>query len=99
MKYDNDILVENKKTSRKVIEKMYQMYSSELAGRDYIYDGEMNLFSVGPLPQTFFEFSVVLDETSVRSVSFFLYFLPSTGTIILFNFDNSIYAIWHICII
>ncbi|KAF3334610.1 protein argonaute 16-like protein [Carex littledalei] len=66
MKYDNDILVENKKTSRKVIEKMCQMYSSELSGRDYIYDGEMNLFSVGSLPQTFFEFTVVLEETSAR---------------------------------
>jgi eukaryotic translation initiation factor 2C len=58
--------VENKGIGRKVMEKLAQMYSSELAGKDFAYDGEKSLFTVGSLPQNIFEFKVVLEEASSR---------------------------------
>ncbi|KAJ4749218.1 Argonaute family protein [Rhynchospora pubera] len=67
MKHENENVVENKRMSRKVIEKMFQTYRSELANKDYIYDGERSLFTVGPLSQSMLEFAVVLEEISARA--------------------------------
>ncbi|KAJ4768954.1 Argonaute family protein [Rhynchospora pubera] len=66
IKYEDDKAVENKGIGRKVIEKLVQMYSSELDGKDFAYDGEKSLFTVGPLRQNIFEFQVLLEETSCR---------------------------------
>lgn len=67
--------MEGKGIGRKVIDKMYQTYSSELAGKNFAYDGEKSLFTVGSLPQNNFEFTVVLEESSARYVisSFFCF--------------------------
>ncbi|KAJ4797830.1 Argonaute family protein [Rhynchospora pubera] len=67
MKHENENVVENKRMSRKVIEKMFQTYRSELANKDYIYDGERSLFTVGPFSQSMLEFAVVLEEISARA--------------------------------
>lgn len=50
------------------MDKLYQTYSSELAGKEFAYDGEKSLFTVGPLPQNNFEFTVVLEESSLRYI-------------------------------
>ncbi|KMZ57729.1 Protein argonaute 4A [Zostera marina] len=64
LKYDDDSEVTGKGMGRKVIEKLHQTYETELEGRDFAYDGENSLFTVGPLPQNKNEFKVVLDDLS-----------------------------------
>ncbi|KAJ1401480.1 Ribonuclease H superfamily [Sesbania bispinosa] len=59
--------VESKVIRRKVIEWLYQMYSSELGGKRFAYDGEKTLYTVGPLPQNKFEHKILLEE-SLQSV-------------------------------
>ncbi|XP_073002838.1 protein argonaute 16-like [Typha latifolia] len=59
--------IESKETGRKIIEKLHQTYSSELAGKQFAYDGEKSLFTLGPLPQNNFEFTVILEGSSARS--------------------------------
>lgn len=58
--------VESKAIGRKVTDKLYQTYSSELAGKKFAYDGEKSLYTVGPLPQNNFEFTVVLEESIAK---------------------------------
>ncbi|KAK8591931.1 hypothetical protein V6N13_062525 [Hibiscus sabdariffa] len=56
-------VVESKRIGRKLVDKLYQTYSSELAGKKFAYDGESSLYTVGPLPQNKFEFTIVLEES------------------------------------
>lgn len=63
-------MVDSKGIGRKVIDKLLQTYCSELDGKDFAYDGEKCLFTVGPLPQNNFEFTVILEETSSRYMHF-----------------------------
>nr|TKW14746.1 hypothetical protein SEVIR_5G186400v2 [Setaria viridis] len=65
---EDDKVVDGKGIGRKVIDKLLQTYSSELDGKDFAYDGEKCLFTVGLLPQNNFEFTVILEETSSRAV-------------------------------
>ncbi|KAG5566330.1 hypothetical protein RHGRI_002062 [Rhododendron griersonianum] len=51
---------------RKVVNKLYQTYFSELPGRRYAYDGEQSLYTVGPLPENRLEFAVVLEESFAK---------------------------------
>ncbi|TVU10901.1 hypothetical protein EJB05_44456, partial [Eragrostis curvula] len=64
---DDDKVVDGKGIGRKVIDKLLQTYGPELDGKDFAYDGEKCLFTVGPLPQNNFEFTVILEETSSGS--------------------------------
>nr|CAB3505054.1 unnamed protein product [Digitaria exilis] len=66
IKSEDDKVVDGKGIGRKVIDKLLQTYSSELDGKDFAYDGEKCLFTVGPLPQNNFEFTVIMEETSSR---------------------------------
>uniref|UniRef100_A0A0Q3T4C3 Protein argonaute N-terminal domain-containing protein n=1 Tax=Setaria italica TaxID=4555 RepID=A0A0Q3T4C3_SETIT len=61
---EDDKVVDGKGIGRKVIDKLLQTYSSELDGKDFAYDEEKCLFTVGLLPQNNFEFTVILEETS-----------------------------------
>ncbi|KAI6672750.1 hypothetical protein NL676_000656 [Syzygium grande] len=61
--------VEGKGIGRKLIDKLYQTYSSELAGKKFAYDGEKTLYTVGPLPQNKLEFTVVLEDTFAKRES------------------------------
>lgn len=65
---DDKKAVEVKGLSRKVMDKLYQTYSSELQGKQFAYDGEKSLFTVGPLKENNFEFSVVLEEAITKRV-------------------------------
>lgn len=64
LRYDDDREVTGKGIGRKVIDKLHQTYDTEFAGRNFAYDGEKSLFTVGPLPQNKNEFKVILDDLS-----------------------------------
>ncbi|KAL5581782.1 hypothetical protein UlMin_014224 [Ulmus minor] len=51
---------------RKIIDRMYQTYSTEFPGRKFAYDGDKSLYTVGPLPQHKYEFKVVLEESFAK---------------------------------
>ncbi|RDY01709.1 Protein argonaute 16, partial [Mucuna pruriens] len=55
--------VESKGIGRKVIDRLYQTYSSELGGKRFAYDGGKALYTVGPLPLNKYEFKVLLEES------------------------------------
>ncbi|MBA0822094.1 hypothetical protein Goarm_018910, partial [Gossypium armourianum] len=59
-------VVESKRIGRKLVDKLYQTYSSELAGKRFAYDGEKSLYTVGPLPQNKFEFTIVLEDSFAK---------------------------------
>ncbi|XP_010556972.1 PREDICTED: protein argonaute 6 [Tarenaya hassleriana] len=58
---------EGKGVSRKLIDKLYQTYSSELASKELAYDGEKTLYTVGPLPRNDFDFIIVMEDTYAKS--------------------------------
>ncbi|XP_051214565.1 protein argonaute 4B [Lolium perenne] len=62
LKYEDDQPVEGKGIGRKVIDKLQHTYRSELANKDFAYDGEKSLFTVGSLPQVTNEFTVILED-------------------------------------
>ncbi|XP_039004777.1 protein argonaute 4-like [Hibiscus syriacus] len=60
--YEDGRPVEAKGVGRKVIDKVQETYSSELAGKNFAYDGEKSLFTIGSLPNNKHEFTVVLED-------------------------------------
>ena len=64
LKYEDDTPVDRKGSGRKVIKKLQQTNAAELANKDFAYDGEKSLFTVGALPQVKNEFTVVVDDVS-----------------------------------
>ncbi|XVE72463.1 hypothetical protein DITRI_Ditri11bG0041100 [Diplodiscus trichospermus] len=62
-------VVESKGIGRKLVDRLYKTYSSELAGKRFAYDGEKSLYTVGPLPQNKFEFTIVLEESFAKHES------------------------------
>ncbi|KAL6615579.1 hypothetical protein ACP70R_037849 [Stipagrostis hirtigluma subsp. patula] len=64
LKYEDDTPVDNKGYGRKVIDKLQQTYAAELANKDFPYDGEKSLFTIGALPQVKNESTVVLEDVS-----------------------------------
>ncbi|KAJ7964783.1 Argonaute family protein [Quillaja saponaria] len=58
--------IESKGIGRKLIDRLYQTYSSELAGKNLVYDGEKSLYTVGPLPHNKFDFTVVLEDSFAK---------------------------------
>ncbi|CAN1220059.1 Protein argonaute 16 [Linum perenne] len=63
IKYEDERPVEGKGIGRKLMDKLYQTYSSEFSGKRFAYDGEKALYTVGPLPQKKLEFTVVLEDS------------------------------------
>ncbi|CAN0914378.1 Protein argonaute 16, partial [Linum grandiflorum] len=61
-----DRAVEGKGIGRKLIDKLYQTYSSEFAGKRFAYDGEKALYTVGPLPHNKLDFTVVLEDSIAK---------------------------------
>ena len=47
-----------------MIDQVHETYNSELSGKDFAYDGEKSLFTVGALTQNKLEFTVVLEDVS-----------------------------------
>ncbi|KAL2493541.1 Protein argonaute 6 [Forsythia ovata] len=61
--YEDGRAVYSKGIGRKVIDKLYQTYYSELAGKRFAYDGANSLYTVGPLPNDCLGFTVILEES------------------------------------
>ncbi|KAF2293010.1 hypothetical protein GH714_035044 [Hevea brasiliensis] len=51
---------------RKIIDRLCQTYSCELAGKSFAYDGEKTLYSSVRLPQSWMEFTVVPKESIAK---------------------------------
>ncbi|KAK9924461.1 hypothetical protein M0R45_032828 [Rubus argutus] len=71
--YSVHMTYEDKKTvvpgmgiGRKLMDRLYQTYSSEFAGTKFAYDGEKALYTVGPLPLHKLNFTVVLEDSFSR---------------------------------
>uniref|UniRef100_A0A803LZQ5 Argonaute 4 n=1 Tax=Chenopodium quinoa TaxID=63459 RepID=A0A803LZQ5_CHEQI len=62
--YEDGKPVEMKGVGRKVMDKIKETYSSEMGGKEFAYDGEKTLFTVGSLPRKKLEFTVLLDKVS-----------------------------------
>ncbi|MCD7472923.1 Protein argonaute-4 [Datura stramonium] len=66
--YEDGRPVEGKGIGRKVLDRVHETYDTELAGKEFAYDGEKSLFTIGSLPRNKLEFTVVLDDiTSNRN--------------------------------
>ncbi|OVA13774.1 Argonaute/Dicer protein [Macleaya cordata] len=62
--YEDGRPVDGKGIGRRVIDRVHDTYDTELAGKDFAYDGEKSLFTVGPLPRNKLEFTIVLEDMS-----------------------------------
>uniref|UniRef100_A0A8R7VCA0 PAZ domain-containing protein n=1 Tax=Triticum urartu TaxID=4572 RepID=A0A8R7VCA0_TRIUA len=67
LKYEDDKPVVEKGIGRKVQDKLVQTYRSELANKDFAYDGEKSLFTIGALPQVNSLFSIIQLLVGCRS--------------------------------
>lgn len=62
---DNEV-IEGKDMGRKVMDRLYQTYSSEMEGKQFAYDGEKALYTVGALPLQKSDFTVVIEDAAVK---------------------------------
>ncbi|KAI3747368.1 hypothetical protein L6452_09822 [Arctium lappa] len=62
--YEDGNPVEAKGVGRRVLDMAHKTYNSEMGGKGFAYDGEKTLFTVGALPGTKLEFTVVLENLS-----------------------------------
>ncbi|XP_071732448.1 protein argonaute 4-like [Rutidosis leptorrhynchoides] len=60
--YEDGRPTDGKGIGRKVLDKVHETYKSELDGKEFAYDGEKSLFTIGALPRNKLEFTVVLDN-------------------------------------
>ncbi|KAG5566366.1 hypothetical protein RHGRI_002081 [Rhododendron griersonianum] len=60
--YEDGRPVDGKGIGRKVLDRVHDTYDTELAGKDFAYDGEKSLFTLGPLPRNKLEFTIVLED-------------------------------------
>nr|GEY47746.1 hypothetical protein [Tanacetum cinerariifolium] len=56
--------IDGKGIGRKVLDKVHETYGSELAGKEFAYDGEKSLFTLGALPRSKLDFTVVLENAT-----------------------------------
>ncbi|XP_038991992.1 protein argonaute 4-like [Hibiscus syriacus] len=64
LSYEDGRPVDGKGVERKVIDSVQETYNNELAGKEFAYDGEKSLFTVGPLPNNKLEFTIVLEDVT-----------------------------------
>lgn len=62
MAYEDGTAVEAKGIGRRVVDKLHETYESELGGKQFAYDGEKTLFTLGGLPRNKLEFDVVVED-------------------------------------
>ena len=49
---------------------MHETYDSKLSGKDFAYDGERTLFTLGSLARNKLEFTVVLEDVIATRLKF-----------------------------
>ncbi|KAL6850463.1 hypothetical protein ACP4OV_021090 [Aristida adscensionis] len=64
LSYEDGQPVTQKGIGRKVIDKLQEIYASDLANVNFAYDGEKCLFTIGALKHANEEFTVVLEDAS-----------------------------------
>ncbi|KAM2156159.1 hypothetical protein ACFX1R_041888 [Malus domestica] len=64
MFYEDGTPVTANAIGRKVVEKVKETYDRDLGRKEFAYDGQKNLFTVGSLPHKRLDFVVVLDNIS-----------------------------------
>lgn len=64
LSYEDGRPVEGKGVGRKVLDRVQETYDSELNGKDFAYDGEKTLFTLGSLARNKLEFTVVLEDVT-----------------------------------
>ncbi|XP_019159475.1 PREDICTED: protein argonaute 16 [Ipomoea nil] len=64
--FDDKSAVNSRGIGRKIMDKLYQTYSSEFSGKRFAFDGEKCLYAVGPLPQNNMKYTVVLEESIAK---------------------------------
>lgn len=69
--YEDGRPVDGKGIGRKVLDRVHDTYKAELEGKDFAYDGEKSLFTVGALPRNKLEFTVVLEDISSNRYALF----------------------------
>lgn len=62
--YEDGSPVEGTGIGRKILENVKENYQYDLGSKHFAYDGEKNLFTIGPLPSSQLDFSVVLVDMS-----------------------------------
>ncbi|KAH6831332.1 Argonaute family protein [Perilla frutescens var. hirtella] len=65
IKYEDGSPVEVKGFGRKILDRVQEIYAIELAHKKFAYDGEKTLFTIGPLPRTNLEFTVIFFNASI----------------------------------
>ncbi|XP_009763095.1 protein argonaute 4B-like isoform X2 [Nicotiana sylvestris] len=65
--YENGDPVTRRNLIRKVIQKLWEIYSLELGEQAFATDGQQSLFTACPLPKKKLEFTVVLDVATSKS--------------------------------
>ncbi|ESW13558.1 hypothetical protein PHAVU_008G206600 [Phaseolus vulgaris] len=69
LSYEDGRPVEGKGVGRKVLDRVQETYNSELNGKNFAYDGEKTLFTLGSLARNRLEFTVVLEDVVSTSRS------------------------------
>ncbi|CAJ2651953.1 unnamed protein product [Trifolium pratense] len=62
--YEDGSPVEAKGVGRKIMDRVQETYASDLNGKQFAYDGEKSLFTIGSLPQNKLEFEIVLEDVT-----------------------------------
>ncbi|XP_004501969.1 protein argonaute 4-like [Cicer arietinum] len=62
--YEDGRPVEGKGVGRKIMDRVQETYHSDLNDKDFAYDGEKSLFTIGSLPQKKLEFEIVLEDVT-----------------------------------
>ena len=75
--YEDGRPVDGKGVGRKVIDRVHETYDTEF-GKDFAYDGEKSLFTVGPLPRNKLEFTVVLEDVLSNRFIYILLTYPGS---------------------
>ncbi|GLT94085.1 hypothetical protein SLE2022_118450 [Rubroshorea leprosula] len=63
---EDDKAIEGKGIGRKLVDTLYETFTSDFSGKRFAYDGERSLYTVGPLPQIKQEYPLVLEESFAK---------------------------------
>lgn len=65
--YEDGRPVDGKGIGTKVLARVHETCDTELTGKDFAYDSEKSLFTLGPLPGNKLEFTIVLEDVVSNS--------------------------------